>query len=49
MFAASGWWLQPEVWLLGQAAFWSIVLYVDRVRKANIEATRKQQQRKRYY
>ena len=44
-----GWWLQPEVWLVGQAAFWSLVIMTDRTRKANIEAQKKQQQRKRNY
>ena len=44
-----GWWLQPEVWLGGQIMLWSLVIYTDRTRKANIEATRKQQQRKRDY
>lgn len=28
-----GWWLDPQVWIVGQLAFWSIVLYTDAMRK----------------
>lgn len=42
-----GWWLQPEVWLVGQAAFWSLVIMNDHTRKAARKAQQEEINRKR--
>ena len=49
MMLATGWWLQPEVWLVSQLAMWSFILLTAQTRKAAQEQARKEaNKRKRY-